>query len=81
MEFVQFLPEELFILVAAIYILGAILKSLNFIKDEYIIVFLLAFSICATLANEWSLNSVLLGIIATGVAVLGNQTIKQLTKK
>lgn len=81
MDLIQFIPEELLILVVAVYVLGAVLKSLYFIKDEYITILLLVFSIMATLTNEWSMNSIFLGIIATGIAVLGNQTIKQLTKK
>ena len=81
MEFIHFLPEELMILVVAINILGSILKSLEFVPDKYIVIILLTFGIIVALTRDWSMNSVLFGIIATGVAVLGNQTVKQLRKK
>ena len=81
MELIQFLPEELLILVVAIYTLGSILKKIDFVADKYIVIILLIFGQCATLANEFSFNSIILGVIATGIAVLGNQTIKQLYKE
>lgn len=81
MELIQFLPQELLILVVSIYTLGSILKKLDFIADRYIIIILLVFSQFATLSVEVSLNSVMFGVIATGIAVLGNQTVKQLMKE
>ena len=83
MEMIEFLPQELFIVVVATYVLGLILKKIEFVEDRFIIIFLSIFSISAVvgLNGTISVENVILGIIATGIAVLGNQSIKQLTKK
>lgn len=82
MDFIYFLPEELFIIVVASYIVGLILKKIDIVDDRYITIFITIFSIGSTIAmNGFSTNSMLLGVIASGIAVLGNQTVKQLLKK
>lgn len=79
---IQFLPEELFVLVIATYVLGMILKKIDLVDDRYIIIFISIFAVSCTMTMRGlNVESLLLGIIAAGLSVLGNQTVKQLTKK
>ena len=49
MEMIQFLPEELFILVIATYILGMILKKIDLVNDRYITIFISIFAVSCTM--------------------------------
>lgn len=86
-----FIPENLLILIAAIYVFGIWLKKLERVKDNYITVILMLFAITfAVLLNlinsqykvmyEAVVNAILQGILCWGVAVGLNQTYKQLNK-
>lgn len=77
----QFVPAELTILIAVIYVLGIILKQMKWFDDKYINVMLLAISIAFAIAIQgYTVNAVMYGIIVTGVATLVNQIPKQLNK-
>ncbi|MBQ3422718.1 MAG: holin, partial [Romboutsia sp.] len=52
MDMVSFVPESLFILVVAINILGTFLKKLEQIKDNFIPIILLGFSIIFAMLLE-----------------------------
>ena len=81
MDMVSFVPESLFILVVAINILGTFLKKLEQVKDNFIPVILLGFSIIfAMLLEGVSPTSFLQGIITWGVAVGTHQTVHQIKK-
>lgn len=86
-----FIPENLLILIAAIYVIGIWLKKLETVKDNYITVILMLFAITfAVLLNlinsqykvmyEAIVNAILQGILCWGVAIGINQTYKQLNK-
>ena len=86
-----FIPENLLILIGAIYVLGIFLKKLENVKDSYITVILMLFAITfAILLNiinsEYTvmyksiINAILQGILCWGVSVGVNQTYKQLNK-
>ena len=86
-----FIPENLLILVAAIYVMGVFLKRLERVKDNYITVILMLFAIIfAVLLNlingqykviyEAVINAILQGILCWGVAIGINQTAKQIGK-
>jgi ABC-type Mn2+/Zn2+ transport system permease subunit len=86
-----FIPENLLILVAAIYVMGIFLKRLDKVKDNYITIILMLFAITfAVLLNlingqykviyEAAINAILQGILCWGVAVGINQTSKQISK-
>lgn len=86
-----FIPENLLILIAAIYVFGIWLKKLETVKDNYITIILMLFAITfAVLLNlinaqykvmyEAIVNAILQGILCWGVAVGVNQTYKQLNK-
>lgn len=81
MDMVSFVPESLFILVLAINTLGMLLKNLEEIKDNFIPVILLGFSIIfAMLLEGVSPTSFLQGIITWGVAIGSHQTVHQIKK-
>ena len=86
-----FIPENLLILIAAIYLFGIWLKKLETVPDKFITSLLMLFSITiAVLLNiintqykvalDTIVNGVLYGILCWGVAVGVNQTYKQLNK-
>lgn len=87
MEFNQFILEQLLPLTAALYVLGLILKNTMLIKDKYIPIALLVLGIAGafgilTITNKVDITTAIIqGILATGVAVLTNQTYKQLKKE
>ena len=82
MDIIKFIPEQLLILVASIYVLGVFLKRIEEIKDKYITIILMVFSIALSLILQ-GLNATafLQGILCWGVAVGVNQTIKQVQKE
>ena len=82
MDIIKFIPQQLLILVASVYVLGIFLKQIESIKDKYITIILMAFSIALSLILQ-GLNATafLQGILCWGVAVGINQTAKQLVKE
>lgn len=87
----NFIPENLLILIGVIYVFGIFLKKLESVKDNYITVILMVFGITfAILLNiinseykvlfDVIVNGILQGILCWGVAVGVNQTTKQLNK-
>lgn len=78
---IQFVPEQLLILVAALYVIGIFLKASK-IADWTIPWILLSVGILGAIGIEGiSVMAVIEGIICAGVAVLTNQLIKQTTIK
>lgn len=78
---ISFVPEQLLILVAAIYVLGEGCKKYPNLNNKYIPVVLLVFGV---VFSSWILGfgatSILQGILCWGTAVGLNQTLKQLFK-
>ena len=80
MDITQFIPNQLFILVVSVYILGECFKKSS-LNNKYIPLTLLLFSILfSVLIMGVSATSVLQGILCWGTAVGVNQTFKQLNK-
>ncbi|MDU1127255.1 MAG: phage holin family protein [Clostridium sp.] len=88
----NFIPEFLFIVIVATYVVGIFLKRLESVKDKYITSILMLFAITAAVllniinaefkvALDVVVNGVLQGILCWGVAVGLNQTAKQLSKQ
>ena len=88
----NFIPEFLFIVIVATYVIGIFLKRLESVKDKYITSILMLFAITAAVllniinaefkvALDVIVNGVLQGILCWGVAVGLNQTAKQLSKQ
>jgi hypothetical protein len=83
MDLVKFVPEQLLILVAGLYVLGLFLKSTPKIQDWVIPWILLVVGIVGsmTLQMGFTALAVFQGIAATGMSVFTNQLIKQTLNK
>lgn len=81
MDLIQFIPEQLFIVVSAIYVLGYFCKQSK-LPDKYIPITLLMVAIisCPLIMRELRIEYILQGVLCWGVAVGINQTLKQLHK-
>ena len=78
----NYIVEKCLILIPVLYVIGAILKNLEFIKDKYIPLILLPIGIAMAIAiSGIDVNSVIQGILVTGVTVYGNQIFKQISKE
>lgn len=76
-----FIPEQLLILIASIYVLGIFLKNIERISDNLIPVILMLFSLVFSMILAGpNPTSFLQGILCWGVAIGINQTAKQLKK-
>lgn len=79
---IKFVPEQLLILVAALYIIGYFLKSTPKIKDWTIPWILLVLSVGFSISiMEVSSTSILQGIICSFGAIATNQFVKQTINK
>lgn len=75
---IKFVPEQLLILVAALYVLGMFLKKTPNVKDWTIPwVLLLAGVVFSLIICGFTATSILQGIICSFVAVAINQVYKQ----
>ena len=78
----NYIVEKCLILIPVLYVIGTILKNLEFIKDKYIPLILLPIGIALAIAIKGiDINSVIQGILVTGVTVYGNQIFKQINKE
>lgn len=76
----EFLIEKALILVPVLWVIGAILKNTPAIKDWLIPYILLICGIVGGLVLVgFNADGVVQGIVASGVAVLGHQLLKQYT--
>lgn len=82
MNVVSFIPEQLFLLVIALYILGMFCKQSAIIKDKFIPIILMSVSIIfSVLILGFESENILLGIISWGVATGGYDVINQMSKQ
>ncbi|NFH48157.1 hypothetical protein FC976_13225 [Clostridium sporogenes] len=78
----DYIKEQAFILIPVLYVLGLMLKSNKKIQDWVIPWILTICSILgAVLLMGLNINAVIQGILCVGVAVYGNQLVKQTTQK
>ena len=78
----DYILDNALILIPAIYVIGAILKGTELVKDKYIPVILLPIGvILAMLLVGFNVNGFIQGILVTGVAVYANQLVKQALKE
>ncbi|MCC0646577.1 MULTISPECIES: phage holin family protein [unclassified Clostridioides] len=79
---ISFIPEQLLILVAALYVLGVGCKKYKQLDNKYIPVVLLALGVGFSI---WMLglnaDAVLQGVICWGISIGINQTYKQLKEE
>lgn len=83
MKFIDYITENVLILIPALYIIGMILKGTERIKDKYIPIILLPIGIALSVGimGGFSVDSIIQGVLVTGVAVYSNQLIKQISKE
>lgn len=86
MEILNYITENAFIMIPVLLIIGLFVKNTEKIKDKWIPFILLPVGIAgAILLGDKAtvndvVNSVIQGILVTGVTVYGNQIYKQLKK-
>ena len=77
----NFIGDNLLILVAALYVLGVYLKKTPKIIDEFIPWILMLIGIGFAIAiNGISPNAILTGVICSFIAVGANSSVKQINK-
>lgn len=82
MDVLTYITENAYILIPALLIVGQIVKNVKVIPDKWIPLILLPLGVVGAMAlGGWTFESVLQGILVTGVTVYGNQIYKQLSKK
>lgn len=92
MDIINFIPEEFFIIIVTIYVLGVFLKKMENVKDKYITLILFVFgvtiAILLSISNTKSIVTLksivyaaMQGILCWGVSVGVNQTFKQIKKE
>lgn len=81
MESLEYLIENCYILIPALNIIGMFIKDMSKIPDEYIPFILLVLSIAGSmLICGVNGEAVIKGVLVAGVAVYGNQAVKQAGK-
>ena len=79
---INYVMDNALILIPAIYVIGAILKGTELIKDKYIPVILLPIGIVlGMILVGFNVNGFIQGVLVTGVAVYANQLVKQALKE
>lgn len=78
MDFTSFIVESNLIIVAVIFALGMVIKSVNMIKDEFIPAILMSLGIVFSVAqNGINIQSIYQGILTAAAAVFTHQLVKQ----
>lgn len=81
MEILTYITENAYILIPVLLVVGQMLKNIDKIADKWIPLILLPVGILGAMAlDNWSIDSAIQGVLVTGVAVYGNQIVKQLKK-
>ena len=81
MDLLKYITDKMIILIPVLYIIGMIIKGTEKIKNKYIPVILLPLGIVGAIAiGGLNVDSILQGILITGVTVYGNQLITQYRK-
>lgn len=80
MDMLSFVPEQLFILIISLNVLGKYLKDSK-VSDNLIPTILLGVSVVSSsLLLKFNITSILQGIICWGVSIGIHQTVKQANK-
>ena len=78
----DYIMDNALILIPVIYVIGAILKGTELVKDKYIPVILLPIGIAlGMILLGFNVNGFIQGVLVTGVAVYANQLVKQALKE
>lgn len=80
-QIMELIPTQFYIIAVCLYVFGLILKKVNFFKDELIIFVLLVVSLVLSVwKGGFTPDTIMYGIILTGVPVLFNNVFKQMFK-
>ena len=78
----NYIVDNCLIVIPVLYVIGMILKNLERIEDKYIPLILLPIGIALAIAIKGiDVNSVIQGVLISGVTVYGNQIFKQINKE
>lgn len=81
MDVISLIPNQLFGLIAALYVLGMIFKNSSYMDNELIPLMLLSIGIVISISIlGFTSEAIIQGILCTGVSIGINQTIKQIDK-
>ena len=81
-DLLKYVNEYALILVPFLYVVGMILKGIGSIPDRYIPLLLLVFGIAASMGlNGLNVQSLIQGVLVTGVTVYANQLFVVQSKK
>lgn len=81
MDFLNYITENAYVLIPALWIIGRIIKGIEKIPDKWIPLILLPVGILGSLAlGGFNIQSAVQGVLITGVSVYGNQIVKQFKK-
>lgn len=79
MEILNYILDNALILIPVLNVLGLIIKHLSFIDNKWIPLILLVFGIAGSFGlMGLTVDAAIQGVLVTGVAVYGNQLVKQL---
>lgn len=82
MDLLKYITEKMLILIPVLYIIGMIIKGTEKIKNKYIPVILLPLGIVGAIGiGGLNVDSIIQGILITGVTVYGNQLVTQYKKE
>ncbi len=82
-DIMKFIVEEALVMIPALWIIGAIIKHTEVIKDKWIPLILLGVSMILSplVIGGYSAASIVQAILVAGGAVLGHQLVKQVQKE
>lgn len=79
MDILNYILDNALILIPVLNVLGLVIKNLSFIDNKWIPLILLVFGIAGSFGlMGLTVDAAIQGVLVTGVAVYGNQLVKQL---
>ena len=81
MELLTYITDNAFIMIPVLLVVGQMIKNIDKIADKWIPLILLPVGILGAMAlGSWTVDNAIQGVLVTGVAVYGNQVVKQMKK-
>ena len=78
MDFIKLIPEQMYILIASLYVLGILLRGNSHTDNEMIPFMLLSVSILFSMfMRGFNVDSIMQAILCTGAAIGINESVKQ----
>lgn len=82
MDILQYIVQEGYVMIAALWVIGKVITGTEVLKNKHIPIILLLVSVGFTplLLGGYTPEAVVQSVLITGVTVYGDQVIKQLKK-